>query len=122
MPMSPSIIKSQASPLLRIALLILGAAVFAWGLHYKLSLYETSQHPNPVSVAKLIQGEQNNKKIDSIQLGIRCPFSHLEVDSNVSAFRPAIVIRRNRQPDEPVYTPLILFPSVHFFRPPPRSL
>ena len=103
-------------------MLILGLAIFAWGFHYKLSLYEASPHRNPVSVAKLIQGEQTNKKIDSMQLRIRCRFSQLAVDSKVAGLRPPIVVRRNQQPDEPVYTSFMFLPSSLFLRPPPQSV
>ena len=120
--MSSSRIESPASPLLRIALLILGLAVFAWGFHYKLSLYEASSHPNPVSVAKLIQGEQTNKKIDAAQLQIRSRISQLAVDSVVAYLRPPIVVRQNRQPDELIPTPVIFLPPSHLFRPPPQSI
>jgi len=120
--MSPSRIERSASPFLRIALLILGVAVFAWGFHYKLSLYEASSHPNPVSVAKLIQGEQTNKKIDAVQLQIRSRISQLAVDSVVASFRPPIGARWNRQPDEWVQTPVLFLPSSHFFRPPAQSI
>jgi hypothetical protein len=36
------------------ALLLLGCAVFIWGLQAKLSLYKTSQSPSSVTVAKLL--------------------------------------------------------------------
>jgi hypothetical protein len=114
-------INSQASPLLRIALLVLAAAVFAWGLQYKLSLYDASSHSHPLSVAKLIQGEQTNKKIASIQVRIRDGSSHFSLDSNLSAVRPPIMVRRNRQADKMICPSIMFVPSSLFFRPPPQA-
>jgi hypothetical protein len=114
-------IKSQASPLLRIALLILAAAVFAWGLQYKLSLYEAPAHSHPVSVAKLIQGEQTTKKIASIQVRIPHWTSQFSLDSNLYTFRPPIIVRRNRQVDKLVSPSIMFVPCVLFFRPPPEA-
>ncbi len=118
MPQSTSITK--VSPILRMALLILGVAVFAWGLQYKLSLYEAPSNPHPVSVAKLIQGEQTNKKISSIQLGNRYKSSLLSVQSTVVTFVPRIIGRRNRQVDKVVCRSILFVPCFLFFRPPPK--
>ena len=114
-------IKSQASPLLRIALLILAGAVFAWGLQYKLSLYHSESHSHPISVAKLIQGEQTNKKIASVEVRIRNWSSQFSLDRNFPAFRPPITVRRNRHVDKFVYPSIMFVPCFLFFRPPPQA-
>lgn len=101
-------------------MLILAAAVFAWGLQYKLSLYEAPSHSHPVSVAKLIQGEQTNKKSAAIQVRIRDWSSAFSLDSNLQTFRPPVV-RRNRQADKLVRPSIMFFPSLLFFRPPPQA-
>jgi hypothetical protein len=119
--MPPLTSKSEASGLLRIALLILGLAVFAWGLQYKLSLYEASSHHHPVSVAKLMQGEQTNKKIMSLQLQIRSKFSQLQVDSAIVPLPLPEIVRRNRRPDTLIYTSITFVTCVLFFRPPPQA-
>jgi hypothetical protein len=119
--MPPRKIKSQASPVLRISLLILGLAVFAWGFQYKLSLYQASSHHHPVSVAKLIQGEQTSKKIVSLQLRIRSKFSDLRVDGIIVPFRLPIIVQRNKQPDAVTYTSITFIPCFLFFRPPPQA-
>lgn len=102
-------------------MLILAASVFAWGLQYKLSLYQSESHSHPLSVAKLIQGEQTNKKIASIQVRICDWSSQLALDSNLSTFRPSIIVRRNRQVDELVHPSIMFIPSNLFFRPPPQA-
>jgi hypothetical protein len=113
-------VQSQASAFLRIALLILAAAVFAWGLQYKLSLYKTGSNSHPLSVAKLMQGEQTNKKITAIiQAKSRVWFPQISLDYHLYAFRPPIIIRRNRQVDKLVYPSLIFIPCFLFVRPPP---
>ena len=114
-------IKRQASPILRIALVILAAAVFAWGLQYKLSLYDAPSHSHPVSVAKLIQGEQTNKKVASIQVRIRDWSSQFSPDSELSAFRSPVIVRRNRQVAKLVNPSIMFIPSALFFRPPPQA-
>ena len=114
-------IKSQAPPGLKIALLFLGLAIFAWGLQYKLSLYEVPLHQHPVSVAKLIQGEQTNKKIVSLQLHLRSRFSQLHVDDSIIPFRLPVIVQRNRQPDPLPYTAITFIPWVLLFRPPPQA-
>ena len=119
--MPTRLIKSQASPLLRIALLILAAAVFAWGLQYKLSLYQSASYSHPISVAKLIQGERTNKEIASTQVRIRDSSSQFSLDSNLPTFRPPIIVRRNRQVDKLVYPSIMFVPCFLFFRPPPQA-
>ena len=114
-------IKSQAPPFLRIALLILAAAVFAWGLQYKLSLYQSGSQSHPVSVVKLIQGEQTNKKIALIQLRIRLWGSGLSLDRSFSTYRPPINVRRNQQIDKPMFPSIMFVPCTLFFRPPPQA-
>jgi hypothetical protein len=115
--MDTRIIKSQTSPFVRMALLFLAAAVFAWGLQYKLSLYKA--HSDPTSVAKLIQGEQTNKKIASLQARSRLWFPQLVLDYSIYTFRPPIITRWNRQVEELVYPAIIFVPCSLFVRPPP---
>jgi hypothetical protein len=117
--MPTRMINSQASAILRIALLILSAAVFAWGLQYKLSLYQTGSHSHPLSVAKLMQGEQTNKKITSIQAKSRRWLPQLTLDHTIYAFRPPVITRWNRRVDEMVYPAILFVPCSLFIRPPP---
>lgn len=119
--MPPRTSQSQTSPMFRIALLILGMAVFAWGLQYKLSLYQASSHHHPVSVAKLIQAEQTSKKMVSLQTRSRTRFSQLRVDDFVIPFRLPVIVQRNRQPDGVSYTSIPFIPCFLFFRPPPQA-
>lgn len=117
--MAPRPIKQNVSLALRIALIALSAAIFAWGLQYKLSLYETPSHPNPAKVAKLIQGDQSSKKCFALELQNhnRCPraaAAHI-----VPGSQPPMTVRRNRPIDAPVLASIPFVPSILFVRPPP---
>jgi hypothetical protein len=116
----PGLMKNQASPLLRIAMVSLGLAVFAWGLQYKLSLYKSASHGQPISVAKLMQGEQS-KRAASIQSFSCTRCSQLRLFNTVAAFRSPIVIQRNRQVDKLVCSSITYIPHLLFFKPPPQS-
>jgi hypothetical protein len=120
--MPPRTMKTQASLLIRIAFLILGLAIFAWGLQYKLSLYQSSTDQHPVSVAKLIQGDQSKKNFSSIPL----QESHSKgtpsaIDSAAVAQRPWNMGRGHQQPEVIAISAILFLPYVHFFRPPPQA-
>jgi len=50
--------QTRGSLLLRVALVFLSLAVFYWGLHYKLSLYDAASGLQQVAPAKLWTGER----------------------------------------------------------------
>jgi len=50
--------QTRGSLLLRVALALLSLAVFYWGLHYKLSLYDAASGLQQVAPAKLWTGER----------------------------------------------------------------
>ena len=112
-------IEMKVSPAFRIALLILGAAVFAWGLQYKMSLYQPSFHPNPVQIAKLIQGEQSNRKVTELQVRARCAQPSLEYV--VPTFVPPVPAVWRRPGETPPSRPAIFLSPSLFFRPPPQN-
>jgi hypothetical protein len=118
--MNPRLIRKHASLVLKIASLFLCAAVFAWGLQYKLSLYNSSSHPNPTSVAKLIQAERSNREVAVLHLRNlnRIPFS---LEKFIPAFGPSVLSRRNMPIAKSVLPAIGFVPSVLFFRPPPRA-
>lgn len=112
-------VESRVSTWLRITLLVLGVAVFAWGLQYKLSLYKAPNH-HAVSVAKLIQGEQANKRVILSSAHERCSDNALCQESRVVASdRP--LGRQNRSRGKFLYLSTIFMPYCLFFRPPPSA-
>lgn len=117
--MHPRLTQSKTSSALKIALLVLSVAIFAWGLQYKLSLYKAPSRLNPVNVAKLIQGEQPSKKAVGLQSQSRYHCPRFLLQSTFQAFQPPMVVRRERLVDPPVVASVRLLPS-HFFRPPPQ--
>jgi len=119
--MAPKSSSRKGSPALRIALLILGLAVFVWGLQYKLSLYDTPYHPNPVRIAKLIQGDQPGKRIEATQLKNRCTELHLALDRPVLIFLPSFLVRLHRPIERPVLSSLPLVSASQSVRPPPQA-
>jgi len=119
--MTPRIIKARAPLALRIALLLLGAAVFAWGLQYKLSLYSVSTHRNQIPVAKLIQGEQTNKKIAAIHLRSRCKCSESSPVGDDAAFHFSTSDGWNRWADRSAVSSITQSSGFLFSRPPPQA-
>lgn len=113
-------IELKASPVFRMALLILGVAVFAWGLQYKMSLYQPSIHPNPVQIAKLMQGEQASRKVTAMQVPARCSEPILE--SMVPQFVPPVQGGHRRPGETPPPRPLLLVSTSVFLRPPPQTV
>lgn len=122
MKMSPRPIQRKVSLLLKITLIVLSAAIFSWGLQYKLSLYENSSHPNPGKVAKLIQGDQSSKKTTVLhaQGSDRCPL--IAGAYTVRAFQPPVPVRRNRPNDAPVLASMPFVSILHSVRPPPPAI
>jgi hypothetical protein len=118
--MTPKSSNTSGSTMLRITLLILGMAVFVWGLQYKLSLYDTPYHPNPVRMAKLIQGDQPGKKIAATQLQNRCSELHLALYRSAVAVAAPVLIRPYRTMEEPLLASPPPVSSPQSVRPPPQ--
>jgi hypothetical protein len=116
------LIERQPSLLLRIAFLILVAAIFGWGLQYKLSLYKASSHPDPIRIAKLIQGDQSNRRVVAIHLIRSQKLPQFSLECTIQAFRPPVPNRQNRPVDGPVLPSISFIPSFLFFRPPPMQV
>jgi hypothetical protein len=109
--------------ILRVAMLILCFAVFAWGLNYKLSLYKTAHPIHPSTVAKLMQGEQ--KPWATSLLPDRSPAQspQLAVVWTIPTCRPLLAFRHPSRLDDFAKRPIPIR-EMHdlFFRPPPQSL
>jgi hypothetical protein len=117
--------KSKSSGLFwfRTAMLLLCVSVFAWGLHYKLSLYHTARPAHPTMVAKLMRGEQKSWATSSSSDLIRPTPSHFPAGWIIPIFRSPLPIQRHRPVDSAVVPLMLTRPmQVPFFRPPPQSL
>jgi hypothetical protein len=119
--MSPVPMKRRSSAGLKAFSLVLCAAVFAWGLQFKLSLYQTSHKIHPVSVAKLLVSEPGNKKSCAIGPGERRAAQQLPAYSAVALFQPAFIVCRNRQVHKLVRSSIPSYPHALLFRPPPSN-
>lgn len=118
--MRPSLRQINASPALRIALVILAVAVFAWGLQYKLSLYQRPS-PRSINTAKLIQGEQPGKKLAAILVRNRDTSPLFFLCGSTLLFVPAILVQWYRSAEKPIALTPPSFYSRHFIRPPPKA-
>lgn len=108
--------------LLKIAILTLCMSVFAWGLHYKLSLYDHAQPLHPTNVAKLIQGEQRHRTPVLTASPNHSPTLTHVIVSSVLCFQPLAEFRHSRNVGDSV-APFLAIRHVHLFsRPPPQSL
>jgi hypothetical protein len=114
--MLPRLVHAKTSLVMRIALVVLSIAVFGWGLHYKLSLYKTESHPNPVSVAKLIQAE--NKK--AVVLHMQSGYPRFLLQRMPEVFEFPIVVRSDRPVDTHLPASIWCLPLL-FYRPPPKT-
>ena len=99
--------------------LLLGLAIFFWGLQSKLSLYQPPSPGHPAPVAKIIQDSQVNKKTSAAILAIRLHSALAgEVHSRVSAV-PVARILRTQAADAPLSRTEIPYSQNQYFRPPP---
>ncbi len=117
--MPPLLTRKRRSIALKLFVWFLGTTVIAWGLQAKLSLYKISSGSHPVSVAKLIQPEQANKKSCTIATGTHAGALSLPIYSAIVAFRAPLAISRNRQVDNLVPSAFPFYPHDLLFRPPP---
>jgi hypothetical protein len=117
--MTPLPDNRQTSPVLFCLTLLLCVGVFGWGLQAKLSVYSRQTPSHPITVAKLIQDGQVNKKAGV--LGSATQRSPLQVRgyNRLVTFQPPFAVRRNVQISRlvPKSIPCYLHPL--FFKPPP---
>lgn len=115
--------KLRSLPWLQMAMLLLCLSVFAWGLRYKLSLYQNAAQTHPTTVAKLMQGEQKHWTAALHSEWTRSESPQFPASWMVTPFRSLIPPRERRQLGELAVPPLLARPMhVLFFRPPPQSL
>jgi hypothetical protein len=119
--MSPLLTGRQNSAGFRLFVHILCVAIFAWGLQAKLSQYKTSKASHPVTVVKLLQPEQSNKKTSAIAPGERSGSVQLVIYRTVILFKPQIIACRDRQVRKSVSSAIPSYPHDLLFRPPPLN-
>jgi hypothetical protein len=119
--MSPLLTGRQNSAGFRLFALFLCVAVFAWGLQAKLSQYKTSKASHPVTVAKLLQPEQSNKKSSAIAPADRGGTVQLVIYSTVILFKPRIIACRDRQVQRIIPSAIQSCSHDLLFRPPPLN-
>lgn len=104
---------------LRMVMVILCFSVFAWGLHYKLSLYQNNRPVHPSNIAKLMQGEKKHGAA-AVSAKWNTPSGpQYLIRWMVSAFDPSPAFKQIRQIGESVTPLFVSDPHVHFFRRPP---
>lgn len=119
--MSPVLTRKRSYPGRRILVPLLCAAIFAWGLQAKLSLYNTGSSSHPTSVAKLIQNEPAKKKNSAVGPGVRADAGQLFAYSAVVLLQPRFVVCRNRQVHKLICSSISSYSHALLFRPPPQN-
>jgi hypothetical protein len=113
--------KIQRSAAVRLVVLVLCAALFAWGLHGRFSGSNAPNQSHPKSVAKLMQDDQTRRLAISASVAPRCPFLYSADLATVYSQSQLIVGRiqqvRKPAPDsDPSHTYALRF------RPPPSTI
>lgn len=112
----------STSPVIRVFLIFLAAAIFHWGLQAKLALYKPPSPARAISVAKLAASKQ---QILYIAEKSQPPSSKLFAIAScialkaVPACRRGIVLWQSRRIGKPVLPPIHLSNVPSFLRPPP---
>src|ERR1700733_656481 len=129
-PMAPNLTRRRFSQLIALAALLLGFAVFGWGLGYKLSLYDLPGSPSThMAQAKLLSQKERPPAAQQLeQFSIRPPqfpgavvavfliaaaiFSAFSIQIIRTLFASHLGLRRSDD----------FLSTVFAFRPPPVSL
>jgi hypothetical protein len=118
--MTPVPKKRRTSAALRLFVPILGAAIFAWGLHGKLALYKALSPSRQVSIAKLIHDDANDRRVYyPLEPLHRGSFFPTAISGALEPFSPQRIVRRNRQVRRLVLSSIPFYPNALLFRPPP---
>ncbi len=108
---------------IRVAVVFLAAAVFAWGLQSKLALYRAPSPLRNTSVAKLIQGKkqvlsvpEQDRSLGSLRVAVAISILLKSMPSGAKRLQFSR-FQRAASPASPPFQ-LTVFPS--FVRPPPQ--
>jgi len=115
--------RSVRTPL-RLTLVLLSAAIFLWGSHAKLSLYEKPSPERSATIAKIVEGK---KTISKIAVSASCFPTNLPEGLFVlsiprSPVTPPVIKGHNHQVGHCLRCAIYLFSTPLFVRPPPLTL
>jgi hypothetical protein len=111
--------RRQVSTTLRGFVLFLCAAIFAWGLHGKLTLYKAPTSARKVSTVKLMRDDEVVKKFFVFQLSHSNSDVQLADQAPIRSFPPRFRAHRISLPDKQVLRAIPFYPHALLFRPPP---
>ena len=108
---------------IRVALVFLAAAVFAWGLQAKLALYKAPSPTRNVSVAKLLQHKQGSLQSTGDHQGAPNKVAALASGLLLAGLHPLRVLSTpgGQRAGKPARPPLHLSVVPSLFRPPPTQ-
>jgi hypothetical protein len=113
--------KRQSSAAVRSVVLVLCVALFAWGLHGKLSGYKAPDQPHPKSVVKLIQDDQTRRLAISAPVAPRSPCLD-SADLAAVYSQPRLIGGRIQQVRKPAPDSAPSHTYALRFRPPPSTI
>ena len=113
--------KRQSSAAVRSVVLVLCVALFAWGLHGKLSGYKAPDQPHPKSVVKLIQDDQTRRLAISAPVAPRSPCLD-SADLAAVYSQPRLIGGRIQQARKPAPDSAPSHTYALRFRPPPSTI
>ena len=113
-----------ASPALKLIVLFLCAAAFAWGLQLKLSHYSSSQVHDKI-VAKFVQDWRGDNEAGAKKFSVFRPTSSgahlLSARIAVAFVVPRFAVAEISPPHGPVAASIAAYPFALFSRPPPQN-
>ena len=112
--------KRQGPAAVRFVVLVLCAALCAWGLHGKLSGHRAPNQSHPKSVVKLIQDDQTRRLAVSAPVAARSPFLD-SADRSAVYSQPQLIVGRIQQVRKPASDSAPSHTYALHFRPPPST-
>jgi hypothetical protein len=113
--------KRQSPAALRSAVLVLCAALCAWGLHAKLSSYKAPNQSHPMSVLKLIQDDETRRLAVSPPIRPCSPFLD-SADLTAVYSQPRLIVTRIQSVRIPAPDSAPSHTYALRFRPPPSTI
>jgi hypothetical protein len=113
--------KRQSPAAVRSVVLVLCAALLAWGLHGRLSGYRAPNQPHPKSAVKLIQDDLTRRLAVSAAVAPPNPFLD-SADLAALYSQPRLIVGRIQQVREPAPDSAPSRTYALRFRPPPSTI
>lgn len=116
LPVAPSM---HASALITVAVLLLGASVFVWGLQCRILLYHESSEAHPISAPRLMQdGQASDTLAGSVELIHNIGAPDLQLASSAVSAPGSVTKYYGRDHQIPSFAAHLPAQSL-YFRPPP---